>query len=134
MDPLYKIAFENGGRPPTYKKVGDLKGRCIEYFEYVKETKEPITITGLSIFLGFGSRQSIYDYIKNERRKEFSYIVKKAVALVENAYELRCNEDYPTGAIFVLKNMKWSDSMKHLGADDDEEPLKVNLGGTTFNL
>lgn len=64
------------------------------------------TITGLALDLGFCSRQSFYDY---EERSEFSYIVKKARAFVERAYEAKLSSKDVGGAIFALKNMGWKD-------------------------
>jgi hypothetical protein len=84
----------------------------------MKREPEPITITGLALYLGFESRQSFYDY---EKRDGYSYIIKRARMRVENAYEHRLDSKNPTGPIFALKNMGWSDkqditqSIEHSG-------------------
>jgi hypothetical protein len=70
---------------------------------------EPPTITGLALHLGFASRQSFYDY---EERGEYSYIIKNARLRVEKGYELRLHRNNPTGSIFALKNMGWSDKQE----------------------
>lgn len=70
---------------------------------------EPPTITGLALHLGFASRQSFYDY---EERGEYSYIIKNARLRVEKGYELRLHGNNPTGSIFALKNMGWSDKQE----------------------
>lgn len=118
-----------GGRPSLYESSKDLEEKIEEYFEYVKgefhletdydedgkpvEVKkwdrypEPITITGLCLYLGFESRQSFYDY---EKRDGFSYIIKRARLRVENYYEKTgASADKPTFQIFALKNMGWAD-------------------------
>jgi hypothetical protein len=61
------------------------------------------------LHLGFASRQSFYDY---EERGEYSYIIKNARLRVEKGYELRLHGNNPTGSIFALKNMGWSDKQE----------------------
>lgn len=94
------------GRPPVFNIPEDLQRKVDEYFIFVKAQDEPITITGLCIYLGFESRQSFYDY---EKREQFSYIIKKARLRVENGYEIKLSGNNVAGAIFVLKNMGWQD-------------------------
>src|SRR5690348_6148818 len=91
------------GRPPVFKTPKALAKKVDEYFIYIQgETKEkkvkisdpqtgkvklsheiiilrnpePATITGLVLFLGFASRQSLDDYA--ERNEEFSDIIARA--------------------------------------------------------
>lgn len=112
----------NGGRPPHFESPEALEKMINEYFNHpshefitIGETtfqKEPITITGLALYLGFESRTSFYDYEKHE---EFSYIIKKARLKVESEYEAKLSRNNPTGSIFALKNMGWKDTseIKH---------------------
>ncbi len=72
---------------------------------WIRYPEQP-SITGLAIFLGFESRQSLYDYLKKD---PFSYSIKKALLKVENNYEKGLWQEKPTGAIFGLKNMGWVD-------------------------
>jgi hypothetical protein len=112
-----------GGRPKKYETEDAMLERVDAYFVHIKgevrkdqegkqtnEWKrypEPATITGLALFLGFESRQSIYDY---ELDGEFSYIIKNARLRVECEYEKRLTTaQSATGAIFALKNMGWKD-------------------------
>ena len=95
----------NGGRPPKYKSPEELLERCVKYFDSSIEVGEKITITGLALFLGFESRQSLHDYKENE---VFSYVIKRAMLVVENSYELSGNNF----DIFALKNMGWSDKQE----------------------
>lgn len=76
------------------------------YFETVKAKKEPPTITGLALYLGFASRQSFYDY---ERKDEFAYTIKRARSRIEECYEQALHSRNPIGAIFALKNFGWTD-------------------------
>lgn len=96
-----------GGRPAHFETSEELQSKCDEYFIWAENTFTHLTITGLAIFLGFESRQSVYDYSKNG---EFSYIIKTAKLKVENGYEMGLFGDKPTGSIFALKNMGWVDN------------------------
>jgi hypothetical protein len=95
----------NGGRPPKYKTPEELFERCVKYFESSIELGEKITITGLALFLGFASRNTLYEY---EKKEEFKYIIKNAMLVVENSYE-RNGTNFD---IFALKNMGWSDKQE----------------------
>lgn len=119
-----------GGRPPILDNLEELEKKIDEYFnpktcpdtrgivlksfeegekgEYLEYVPHP-TITGLALHLGFASRQSIYDNLKDD--KVFSYTLKKACMRVENNYEkLLAEKGVQTGAIFALKQMGWADS------------------------
>ncbi len=94
------------GRPRIYDSPDAFEAKVYEYQAHCIETKEPVTWTGLALFLGFSSRQSIDEY---QNYEGFSDSVKKAKTFVEYHYELRLCGDRPTGAIFALKNMGWDD-------------------------
>ena len=91
------------GRPPIFETPEQLE-TAID--AYIADESTDRTVTGLAIYLGFESRQSMYDY---EKKPEFSYLIKKALLIVENGYEKKVGGTTPTGAIFVLKNMGWKD-------------------------
>lgn len=108
-----------GGRPPLFDDAAKLQAAIDDYFENFS----PLTITGLALHLGFESRQSFYDYEKNE---VFSYIIKKARLFVEKMYEEKLLTNNCTGAIFALKNFGWKDKIEtehsgHLGITWNEE-------------
>ena len=92
----------NGGRPPAFEEPEQLDLKCNEYFLECIKSKEKPTITGLTLFVGFSSRSSWDDY---EKKKEFSYIVKRAKLTVEYSYE----KSGTAFDIFALKNMGWKD-------------------------
>lgn len=92
------------GRPALYQTPEELQHKVDEYLETFDLSQR--TVTGLALFLGFESRQSLYDY---EQDSQFSYIIKKAKLNIEHAYEMRLNNGNCTGAIFALKNMGWKD-------------------------
>jgi len=110
------------GRPRIVKSPKKFEELTEEYFA---EEDAP-TITGLALYLGFADRQSLYDY---QKREEFSGIVKRARLRVEHAYEKRLGASNPTGAIFALKQMGWSDSRKIEHTGKDGEPLQVSVIG-----
>lgn len=96
-----------GGRPPLFKSAEELHNAVEAYFE--SSPFGQYTVTGIALFLGFESRQSFYDYEKHE---EYSYIIRKARLRVENGYENKLFTNSPTGAIFALKNMGWTDKIE----------------------
>lgn len=118
-----------GGRPPLYSNPEILDKKINEYFEqcqpeYLKndegeilvtEKKQPIIINlnspssvGLALYLGFADRQSLYD---NEKKEEFSCIIKKARSKVEEwVYQHTMHGSVPTAAgIFILKQFGYTD-------------------------
>lgn len=90
---------------------GDNQVTTSETYEYkfwIRSPEEP-TMTGLAIYLGFESRQSLYDYAKKDG---FSYPIKRALLEVENNYEKGLWSDKVTGVLFALKNMGWTDKQE----------------------
>lgn len=120
-----------GGRPAYFDTEVELQAKIDEYLIWLQgdfkdvqkrdEEGEPYservytrypeqpTITGLAIYLGFESRQSVYDY---EKTGEFSYTIKRARLFIENAYEKELLGKGVTGAIFALKNFGWTDKQE----------------------
>jgi len=121
---LYALG-NTGGQPPKYSNAEDLQNKIIEYFEYVEQTEDEIvTIVGLALYLGFCSRQSLYDYVKKD---EYSYIIKRALAIVEKKYEKRLSSQTCTGAIFALKNMGWEDRQSIDQTTIDKTPPNIEF-------
>jgi len=149
-----------GGRPPKYETEEELIAAVDAYFEYVEGEKheeeievknpktgkkekvkvelwdrepEPTTVTGLALFLGFCSRQSLADYEKVEK---FSYIIKKAKMRVEFGYEKALQTQSPAGPIFALKNMGWKDKQEFEQTHNIGEETKAIMfpDGTRIEL
>lgn len=98
------------GRPRIYSNVNELNAKCDEYFDSLKDESEnskPPTVAGLTLFLGFGHKSSLYDYRDNT---EFSYPIKRALLKIEKYHEEGLSSKSPTGHIFALKNRGWSDT------------------------
>ena len=126
------------GRPPKYECADDLQLEIHKYFtEGVKKrivligrppNQEKIeievpTITGLTLYLGFESRQSFYDY---ENNSKFSYTIKRARLFIECEYEEQLQVGNTTGAIFALKNMGWTDKMETT-LQGGEKPIEISF-------
>ena len=140
------------GRPSIFKSPEELEEKINEYFEYIQGEKdgeqqvtlskngvietrtepkwirepEPPTITGLALFVGFGGKSTMYDYIN---KVEFSEPLKRAVSYVEKSYELALRNNSCTGAIFALKNMGWMDSQTIEHATKDKVKVSLNIDG-----
>jgi len=87
-----------------------------EYVSICVAEDKTVTLTGMILHLGLSSRQSLDRY---KTYDGFSDSVKRLKLLVENAYEQRLAKNNPTGSIFALKNMGWSDrqELDHQSSD-----------------
>jgi len=105
---LFKLGITSTGRPPKYKTPEKLIKKIEQYFNQLNKD-ESMTITGLCLYCGFESRQSFYDY---EKKKEFSYTIKRSKMIIASHYENNLNGRYAAGAIFALKNFGWTDKQE----------------------
>jgi len=110
-----KLFKRSVGRPAKYSDKDELEKEIADYFstcgwvniEGTDEVKfKPPTISGMALYLGFATRQSMYEY---KEKPEFTYIIKKATSLIESYHEESLAGKNPTGHIFVLKNLGWLD-------------------------
>lgn len=141
-----KFALGNeGGRPPIFESAQQLAEKIKSYFDYIQGEKQEVntswewirepenaTVTGLALYLGFESKQSLYDY---EKKDEFSYLIKRARMVIENRYEQNLTSSNCTGSIFALKNMGWFDKqgLEHSGPNGQPIPIH-NSGQITHNV
>lgn len=110
-----------GGRPLRYETEQELIEAIQDYFN--TETKP--TLSGLAYHIDL-SRQTLYDYKKGNK---YSYIINKAKEAVESIYEQRLlYSDKPTGVIFALKNMNWTDRQEIQQKTEITVPI---MGGST---
>lgn len=103
---MAELTKKLGGRPRLYSTPEEFDSKVEQYQDYCKTTGEPVTWTGLALFMGFAARACIDEYANYDG---FSYSVKRAKTFVEWHYEMRLCGDKPTGAIFALKNFGWQD-------------------------
>lgn len=97
------------GRPPKFSNIKDLKEKGELFFKICEELKKPKTICGLTLALGFKSRESLYEY---EKKPHFKDTIKRLRLKCEEYYEERLSGNNPTGAIFALKQFEWKDKQE----------------------
>jgi len=125
----FKLGMSENGRPPVFSTAKEMEDSIDAYFESCLDDegdnyKYRPTITGLALFIGFASRQSLYDYADKEG---FSYIIKRAKQVVAMSYEEMLLSRSSTGAIFALKNMGWSDKTEVETTIKDVTPLMIQF-------
>ena len=110
-----------------YKDVKELQDKIDNYIAHQTTNELPLTYTGLSYFLGFASRQSLWEYSK--RNDDLSLPVKRAMLRIEQSYEEHLVEGNATGSIFALKNRGWRDKteLEHSTIDSDGKPTGFNF-------
>jgi hypothetical protein len=98
-------------RGPAKKLTPDeVEELSAAYMEECREKDEPLTITGLALALGFASKQSIYDYLKDD---DYKYAMGRAHLRVENSYEMQGAKGRGDGfLVFTLKQFGWSDKQE----------------------
>lgn len=90
------------GRPLLFETPEALEKAIDDYFD----NEDRPTLSGMALHIGM-DRRSVNNY---RDRDAFFPIIKKARDRVEKIYEERTiYEPQPTGVIFALKNMDWSD-------------------------
>lgn len=126
-----KLTKNLGGRPAMFQTPQEMQEKIDEYFASCKPTfltvngktvldknknpmidYHPATIAGMALYLGFESRQSMYDYAK---REGFSCVVARARLRVEAEREADiCAGRNVEGSKFHLANMSgWKEEQKH---------------------
>lgn len=121
-------AQNKGGRPRKIATPELFDEMVDRYVAECVADEQPITWTGMALALGFTSREAIDEYANYSG---FSDSVKRAKLLVARAYENRLHGNSPTGAIFALKNMGWSDrqELDHRSSDGSMTPTRIELVG-----
>lgn len=87
------------GRPRLYNSPEELEDKILDYFEYCMDNNEPLTITGVCLWCGFGSVKSFYDY---GNRPEFVQSIQLARTLISHGYEKLLSSSSANGARFAL--------------------------------
>jgi hypothetical protein len=100
--------------------------RLIE--DYFNESPDRPTVTGLAHYLGFESRQSLYDY---KDRESSSYTIKRAILKIEQKHEENLFSNNATGSIFWLKNRDWTDKQAIDHTTKGESIVKPDLSKLT---
>lgn len=123
-----KIAFlpKSSGKRRLFESPEEMEDLLARYVKNLEKNGEPATITGVCLFLGFDSKSTLDTY---EKIPEFEGVVKRVKLYVESHYERRLFDKAPTGAIFALKNMGWSDKSQvdHVSTDGSMTPSRTTL-------
>lgn len=106
-------AFGMGyGRPLTYSTPEKLYLVIVEYFAWADATqKSKYAMADAALFLGFESRQSLWEYM--QRDDGFPYVLNRMKTMFEGYHEkkLGWGGSFP-GAAFWLKNFAgWKDEV-----------------------
>lgn len=96
------------GRPKKFQSVEELQKKIDGYFLDCLTNDEPVTVTGLCLWLDT-TRDVLMDYQNDD---EFSYTIKKAKQRIEHAYEKRLIRRGNAGDIFALKQFGWTDKQE----------------------
>lgn len=109
------MTVNKGGRPLKFKTPEELEEKIEQYYEWAKDNKKHITITGLAWYLGT-NRQTLLNYensledgayssVDDDVKVRFVDSIKRAKARIEMEYEETLyNKNSAVGGIFVLKN------------------------------
>ncbi len=90
----------------------DIERLAMRYFAECEENKEPMTLTGLALAMGFSSRQAFLAYAKKAPENADSTLAEeaqRALLRVEAEYEKALRGGSATGPIFALKSLGWSE-------------------------
>jgi hypothetical protein len=86
---------------------------------------QPPTITGLALHLGFKSKEQFDEF---EKKARLGSTITQARFRIMAYYESRLHYPSPTGAIFALKSMGWTDKPKAVTKRPRRiKSIKVNL-------
>lgn len=100
----------NNGRPPRFETPEQMEDAIEAYYADCKDRGVPLTMTGLTLAIGFESRSSLVDY--QARDEKFSHTIKRARLKVELSVEERMlsSTGVVAGIIFNAKNnFGWRD-------------------------
>ena len=122
------------GRPNKYKSVEDMDKAKNEYFYNCDRDKEPYTMTGLALSLGFLDRKSLIDYCDytDDEDVAFLHSIKRAKMICEQNIEkgLLSGKYNATGAIFNLKNnYGWKDKQEVEQSGELNNTITVKFNG-----
>ena len=135
------------GNDPMYKDPMEMFEKIQEYFKNGAEEKEVLigrepnvkvlkkkvyTIIGLALYLGFSSRNSLYNY--SAKNREFSDVITWGKSMVAKHYEglLQSGGVSPAGMMFMLSNIDGMTPLGDGGQDDSDKGVK-RITFTTIN-
>lgn len=96
----YESESTGAGRPRLYASPQEFDARVDEYYQAcLANPLEPMTITGLTLFMRFCSVKTLYNYAKYDG---FLQSVERAKTLIAYGYEKKLHGPHSAGAKFAL--------------------------------
>lgn len=93
-------------RKPKFSTPEEFDEMVDQYVADCETQSAPMTLPGLALFLGFADKSSLYQY---QKRPGFEGSVRRARTLIEEYVVKRSLGRNAAGAIFLLKNMGYTD-------------------------
>ncbi len=139
---MEKDEMKKAGRPAKYKSPDEMVFKIDEYFNtqcknvpmldddgnvLVTKTGKPLieynppTLAGLALYLGFADRKSLHDYKKKEK---FAFVIRQAIARMEEYAEKQLTTGQTSGAMFWLKNQGWSEKEPTENTNENNKSLQ----------
>ena len=114
------------GRPPLYNSAEEMEAVIVEYFESSKNNsgKYQPTIEGLTLHLGFNSRQSLHNYAEKE---DFLDVVNRAKMFIKSCYEKNLYGFAWAGAQFALRNIGKEDWKDEIVENQNQTVTQVTI-------
>ena len=126
-----QIAKRPVGKPPLIKSPEEMELKIVDYFTNCPDKRVEVvfdtegnsheilidcpTLSGMTEFLGFVDRHSMYDYI---RKPEYTHTIKKAYTAITRHYEkIGASGKAQAFIIFMLKNLGFSDRQEIIHQD-----------------
>ena len=115
-------------KPKKYGDPEEMKAVIDAYFAWADKKKNPYTVEGLSLALGFKSSKTIFKYEKEEGYEQFHDMVQMAKLQIQNqrVEKLVRGGNNQAGLIFLLANNS-SDDYKR-------DPALVNIDNRMIQL
>lgn len=110
-------------RRRKYQKPAEMQKVIKAYFKQLEKDNEKPTICGLTLALGFSSKQSLYNY--EDYGEKFKEVVQRARLMIEESYEEGLRGPHYGGCVFALKNFGWKDTQEITGAEGGPIELKI---------
>jgi len=82
------------------------------------------TLTGLTLHLGFSSKQDFEEYESNGK---FADRLKRARLQIETFYEKKLHTQYTSGAIFALKSLGWNERPETKPNEPSDTAMKIEV-------
>jgi hypothetical protein len=109
-DALPRLANARG-RPRKIQSPDHFDDLVDAYVNFCYEVEEPLTITGLALFVGFCNKRELHKFKTDQ--PNFASSINRAVSVVEAGYERNLHAASAGGSIFALKNFGWHDKTEH---------------------